>query len=138
MISDKIQQTIAFTNFIKQTSTILNLHPEADVILKSSQPYDYETILSIERFLRARGVKNRIFLDFERGSEPVTGLGAMLVDISENGTTKQVWVNDWEYLRGQGDERIQPLRNFNPIGLCFEIYLSGDESDYPTCIQLRK
>jgi len=114
-LEKKIEVSHNFTNRIEQVSFLLKQNPENALVLESGNVWDYEPVFSYERFLRAYGVENPIFLRIHGYSPEIVtagleqSLAASLLDISNH-----------------GNNLFQPLsqiENYN--GRCFSLNLSG-------------
>lgn len=90
-LENNVSKTQEFTNRIQNTAKLLNNHPEKVLVLESGNVWDYEPIVSYERFLRAYGVNNLIFLRINgyspesENNELTKSLANISVDISSNG-----------------------------------------------------
>jgi hypothetical protein len=110
-----VEKTITFTMRIEQVSSLLKQHPGYALVLESGNVWDYEPVFSYERFLRAYGMENPIFLRIH-GYSPDTvaaglekNLAASILDISI-----------------RGNDLFQPLpRLENYHNQCFSLNLSG-------------
>ncbi|BCX14772.1 MAG: hypothetical protein KatS3mg088_455 [Patescibacteria group bacterium] len=82
--------TNAFNNKVIDLSSIANNNPDYLIIFRSENPWDYEPIFSMQRFLEFQGVKNLIVLkytdsDFENRSGLTKFLSEELFEVSKNG-----------------------------------------------------
>ncbi|KKQ41215.1 MAG: hypothetical protein US60_C0045G0004 [Microgenomates group bacterium GW2011_GWC1_37_8] len=82
--------TASFTDSLNTLSSLCKEYPDYALIIKSRDPWDYEPIFSIERFIRYLGVSNLIYIDYEDtkitsrlGMEK--GLSETLINASKNG-----------------------------------------------------
>jgi len=114
-LEKNIKATHDFTNRVEQVSSLLKQNPENALILESGNVWEYEAVFSYERFLRAYGVDNPIFLRIHGYSPEMMadGLGQSLairlLDISNN-----------------GDNLFHPLSQIeNYRNKCFSLNLSG-------------
>lgn len=114
-LEKNVRVTKDFTNHIEQLSSILRLNPESALVLESGNILDYEPIFSYERFLRAYGVQNPLFLRIHGYSPEVVASGLdqslalKLLDISN-----------------QGNNLFQPLSKIkNYQNRCYSLSLSG-------------
>jgi hypothetical protein len=114
-LEERVKVTHNFTDRIEQISSLLKQNPNDALVLESGGVWDYEPVFSYERFLRAYGVENPIFLRIHNYSpEAVTAgleqsLAVQLVDISSNGSSLF-----------QPLSRLEKYKNH-----CFSLNLSG-------------
>ncbi len=81
-----------FTNNLTKLSGIVSTHASYPLILKTEYVWDYESIFSMERFLKYMGVNNPIYLDYKDDEYDRRGgieqkLSDNLTQISNNGLT---------------------------------------------------
>jgi len=114
-LESNVVVTNDFTNRIEQVSSLLKKNPKDALVLESGNIWDYESVFSYERFLRAYGVSNPIFLRIHGYSPEMMadGLGQSLaihlLDISNN-----------------GNNLFHPLSQIeNYRNKCFSLNLSG-------------
>lgn len=86
--------TNAFNNKVIDLSSIANNNPDYLIIFRSENPWDYEPVFSLQRFLRFRAVKNLIILkytdeNFETSSSLNKLLSEELFKVSRNGSKEE-------------------------------------------------
>jgi hypothetical protein len=115
-LDEYVKTTIDFTDRLDRIALLLKNNKEYALVIESGDVWDYEPIISYERFLRSNGVKNQIFLRIHGYSQnsAKSGLEKSLTDqlikISTN-----------------GDNNFEPifqLKNF--YNACFSLELSGN------------
>lgn len=113
-----VATTIAFTGRLNESVTYLKAHPAAALILNSNNVIDYEPVYSIERFVRASGVRNPIALHLN---------GYSAGSYSDTGSTKLSFMlaTALEQIQLEGDGKFVPLRSTITFPECFSIGLSG-------------
>jgi hypothetical protein len=143
-IRDLVQQQVAvtteFSNYIERITTKANEKPDAEIVIGSSYPLDYETIFSIIRFLRANALENRVFLDYVSIESTNTHLKVLedyLIAFSKLGSYKEVFINDWEYWQGDHPKRLLPLDQFDPNQPCILLNLSGEHKRFASCLPVK-
>lgn len=62
LLEEHVKLTNEFTNGLNQMSSTLKQNPDYVLVLESSDVWEYEPVFSYERFLRAYGVENPLFL----------------------------------------------------------------------------
>jgi hypothetical protein len=114
-LKNYVNATNVFTYQIEQVSSLLEKNPEFALVLESGNIWDYEPIFSYERFLRAYGVKNPIFLRIHGYSPETVSAGLQrklaidLLDISNRGNNLFQPLTKLEYYQNR----------------CFSLQLSG-------------
>ena len=114
-LEKNVKVTHEFTRRIEQASFLLKQNPEDALVLESGSVWDFEPVFSYERFLRAYGVENPIFLRIHGYSPEIVADGLerslviRLLDISN-----------------RGNNLFQPLSQIeNYQNKCFSLNLSG-------------
>ena len=86
-------KTEIFTNDLLSISQIVKGHSDYPLIFSSNNPWDYEPIFSLERYVRFMGITNPIVLDYmdnnytnRKGLEKDLSLD--LIKISKNGSSQ--------------------------------------------------
>jgi hypothetical protein len=111
---NNVHGTTAFTAEIDSLSVLAHDHPSYPVLIQSTDPADFEPLISYPRFLVANGVSNEMFLLWTPSRHGVSNykgsLSAQLVGISKGGAPGQ----------------YQPIsRLTNPGDQCILVVLSG-------------
>jgi hypothetical protein len=135
-VAQQVAATQAFSGRIERIAAAARPNPTIQIVIGSSAALDYETIFSIIRFVRARGVENPTFLDYTpaaAGDIRLKTLEGFLIDFSRLGSYKPVFINDWEYWQGDRPKRLNPLAQFDPNRPCILVNLSGEHPAFSGC-----
>lgn len=90
-VADNVRVTRAYTKQIQETAKILKEQPTRAVVIESGNPWDYEPIYAVSKFLRAYGAKNTLYLRMHNYSPNNVGQGlekqlaTELLDLQTNG-----------------------------------------------------
>jgi hypothetical protein len=123
------KRTQKFTESFLRISEEVRGNPATPIIFEIHSVWDYEPILSLQRFLFASGIKNPLFLNIHGLSEKTVNPGVETVlerrlhNISENGTA---YKNDDLTLNSQVP--FYPIRMIQQEANCFVISFSGDSN----------
>lgn len=120
-----VAKTVAFKVSLDKTIEYLRAHPTAALIVNSNSILDYESLYSIERFIRAEGLANPIALNLSDYSA-ATFAGSDSQQLSFKLATALEKIRE----EGEGNLFI-PLNSAEMIPRCFSIGLSG--APYPRC-----
>jgi len=114
-IEYNVSKTTIFTNRLDKIVTLLKQNPEKALVLESGIVWDYEPIFSYERFLRAYGVENPLFVRIH-GYSPET----------ETSDLEEQLASTLLNISNQGNALFQPLSHLSDYqNQCFSLDLSG-------------
>lgn len=120
-----VAKTVAFGTSLDETISYLRAHPAAALIVNSHSVLDYESLYSIERFVRAAGLRNPIALNLSGYSAAAfSGSDSQKLSFGLAGALERI------RLEGEGNLFV-PLSAAEMIPRCFSIGLSGDP--HPRC-----
>jgi hypothetical protein len=93
--AETVRTTTAFDTHLTTVADTLREHPTAPLVMTSDYYLDFEPIVSVSRYLRARGVTNPFMLDY-RAPESLTDslqhdLVPQLTAVSEKGATSPIF-----------------------------------------------
>ncbi len=131
-IAENVRSTNSFVGRIERISSVLRSHPDHALVIESGDPADYEAVYSYERFLRAYGANNTLFLRLN-GYSPETAIYTqerqLVADMNEtsvNGLTGPDPLTQLNPLPGTNEPGFAPLRELAQYsGRCYSVRLSG-------------
>lgn len=116
-------KTVAFTKTLVEVLNQAKKYPDYKIIMKSNNPWDYEPVFSLDRFLRFEGVENSLAVDYE---EPVSATNdALLSSLSKT-------LNELSTEGSVADSKVgfEPLNYKRGNKSCILLLLSGDVGNY--------
>jgi hypothetical protein len=131
-VTDYVDSTKRFARHLQHISAVLNVNRDSALVIESGRPGDFRWIFAYDRFLRAYGVTNKLFVRIH-GYPPESTDSAedhratsILLQISEEGRSIYDWLNHVGRSSLRHDPGYSPLRELDDFGSrCFSLSLSG-------------
>jgi hypothetical protein len=128
-----VSMTHEFVSGLEHIVGVLREHEDHALVIESGSSMDYEMIFSYERFLRAYGVKNALFLRLHGYSLDTatytleSALSANLVEVSDNGSTSYDPLSRLNQLPAKEYPGFSALDGLEQFGdRCYSLDLSGN------------